>query len=214
MFAVNIEVDAAVINTIDIADATAAAGDILFQFFSDGANIFNKASESLGGAAGEVVVDDGVKYTVTISPAEAKLLRGAALTYKMTKAVAVNPNEFTYSRRGMEQKGSGTITVDNLDPEEVLPPLNFTNGIRQKYVTANYVATLNDDSIFVTSAGEVHITLPDNARMVGKTIRVKKIGAGSVYVENSINFNIATLENEGIKFVEVEATPNNWQPYH
>ena len=213
MAVVNIAVDASINNNIDIADAAAAAGDILVQFFSDGKNVFNKASQSLGGEAGEVVVTAGVKYTVNVPAADGKLLTGAACTYKLSKAATTNTGLLGSPERTMPVKDNGTVTVSNLEVEaDTL--ISFINGNNQTPVTDNYTALPGDDIIFVNAAGSKDITLPDNTLMIGKKFSVKKIGAGDVVIKDKDGGTIYTLDETTEANVDLVATAGDWVTFN
>ena len=200
----NIAVDASILNNIDILDDAAAAGDIVVLFYSDGVNVYNKASVSMGGNAGDVVVVAGVKYQVKITPAEAALLKGGALTYKFTKA------SNAFGDRKMDLVNSGTIAVSNLGGELELEILNYNNSNNQITVTEDYIALASDDTVFVDSAEEVIITTPNSAQVIGKRLRVKRVGAGDVVIKDHEAATIYTINDEHGN-IELEATADSWQ---
>jgi hypothetical protein len=218
----NLTINALIQNAVDVTDALAAAGDIVLLFFSDGINVFNKASESMGGAAGEIGVTAGVKFTVAVSPEDAHKLTGAVLTYKMTKAVMSNIGPLGSEQREMAVSYSGTVIVTNLEGGGGdASGYAYTNANRQTIVTGNYSPTKEDDTVFVDNGSEIIITLPDNTRMVGKRIRFKRIGDGDVVIKAADDTVLATLtgsyQGGGVAYaggnVEVEATTDQWEAF-
>ena len=186
---VNINVDASIYNTIDIADVDAAYGNLLFQALSDGANVFNKSTASSDG----VIVTGLTKYTVFIPIQDAQLLRGVSCNYILYRIVMTAPDGINASLRTLQEVAHGTMTVSNLIGE-ISTEINYTNSDGQKFITQNYTALPTDDTIFVTAAAEETITLPDNTLMVGKRIRIKRLSASvaNVVIENHAGDTITT----------------------
>jgi len=202
----NLAINASVQNAINIPDANAAEGDILVLFFSDGVNVFNKASVSMGGATGDIVVTAGVKYQVNISPQEAQQLKSGVLIYKLQIAGVVE------GVRKMNDINNGSVTVSNLPNNIQLQSLNYNNSNNQNTVAENYIALPNDDTIFVESTDEVVITLPNCAQVVGKRIRVKRLGEGDVVIKDHLAVAVYTI-NDDHGNIELEATPDSWQAF-
>lgn len=205
--AVNISIDASILNTIDIADVAAADDKLLFNFFADGVNVFNKASANYGGKTGDVIVTTGVKYTISVTSAQAKLLKGISNTYLLFKQTTVN------GKKVMLPIGSGTVTVTNLGGT-VNSQISFTNAYRQRTVTDNYSALPIDDFIFVNAAGSKNITLPDNTLMIGKKFSIKKLGAGDVVIKDKDAATIYTLDGSDEHNVDLIATAFAWVTFN
>jgi hypothetical protein len=147
-----------------------------------------------------------VKYQVKVSPAEALLLNADALTYRFTKA---NTESGT---RTMVDENSGTVAVSNLPNGEELPLLNYVNSNNQNTVTDNYTALPADDTVFVNKATEVVVTLPNCAQVIGKRIRIKRLGTGDVVIKDHEAVTVYTINDE-MGNIELEATPDSWQAF-
>lgn len=104
---ININADQNQDTVVNIADATAVAGEkILFTFLADQVNVFNKATENNGGKENEVVITPGVGYEFTITAADALKLTGTTSnTYKQYK---INDED------APNLKNEGDITVEPL----------------------------------------------------------------------------------------------------
>lgn len=109
----------------DVADASAAADDlVLVQYFSDGKNMFNKVSVDLGGANDDVVNVPATKYQVKVTAEEALLLTGTIITYKMWKiADGFDP----------VLKNTGTVTVTPYEGESDPIPSFSDAQVRNVY---------------------------------------------------------------------------------
>ena len=212
MGTVNITVDATSKTYPVVTDAAAYEGKHLFRFFTDGKNVFNKATEEYNGAIGQVEVEVGVGYTVEVPLEDALLLDGVVNTYKHygeATSEAVGPLEQTDNEFVLKNEGS--VTVDNI--EAPLPaPVAYVNSNRQRTATVNTSATQNDDTIFVNAAEGTKkvVTMPDPALMIGKRIRIKRDGIGDVGVNDKDAVELIELNDEAGN-MEFEATASAWK---
>lgn len=179
MAVVDITIDQNDDTTITIADAAAAADDrLLFQFFENGNNVLNLATENLGGVAGDIVIDPGVDYSILVSEETALKLATADLTYKFYKTpVAVAPT--------LSQNGDVTNTpLTGSTPATVVNWANGNNITETTGVQTELVLDGYDDIIFLNpnTGVEVEVTLPDATTMVGKRFKFILTGVGDASI--------------------------------
>ena len=181
MATVNIAADMNEAETVTIADAGAAAGSHLFQFFTDGKNVFNIATQDLSGAAvDEVTVNVNTSYVFIISAAQAQLLNGVASTYKQY---------LLDGEGGKTLKNEGSVTVTPLTGGALAELSPFINGDRITNLggaVAAYTALNSDDVIYCSPANlvETVITLPPANKVPGKRFKIKlaTVSGGTVSI--------------------------------
>lgn len=189
MATVNITADMNADEVVTIADATAEAGIHLFQFFTDGKNMFNIASQSISGAtAEEVAVTVDTDYEFTISAEQAQLLDGAASTYEHYLLDGVG---------GKTLKNEGSVTVTPLTGSSLPTIEPFLNGDRILSTNAALELTKEHDIIIGAPASAVVYTLQDAQKMIGKRYDIYMAGAGSITVKTPDAATLITLGTAG-----------------
>lgn len=176
---------------VTIADATAAAGNHLFQFFTDGKNVFNIASQELSGdSVDAVTVNVGVSYEFVIPEELALLLDGTLNTYKHFSVPGdALPTQLNY----------GDITVTPITGSTEIILASWAN--LDRVVTASNSATLkaDEDIIFGNppNLASIILTLPDADTMIGKRFEVKNIGQGAVRINTPDGTQLIYLDTTG-----------------
>jgi len=179
MATVNIAADMNETEEITIADAAAAAGSFLIQFFTDGKNVFNIASQDLSGAAvDDITVNANTSYVFDITAEQAQLLDGVASTYKQ------------YSLDGSGGKtllNEGSVTVTPLTGGALAELTPYMNGDRITTTggtqTEIFLAE-SDDTVYINAntGVAVEVWLPEANKMPGKIFDIKLIGAGTASI--------------------------------
>lgn len=208
MATVNITADMNEAETVTIADAAAAAGSHLFQFFTDGKNVFNIATQDLSGdAVDAVTVNDDTSYEFDISAAQAQLLNGVASTYKQYLLDGVGG-------KTLLNEGSVTVTALTGSTDEPLAP--YINGDRITKTSGPLTLTAEHDIIFGTPAAAVVYTLPDARKIPGKRYEIKMNGAGSISVQTPDTNVLIALETTGDSCMiraKDELDADNWEVF-
>ena len=208
MATVNIAADMNEAETVTIADAGAAAGSHLFQFFTDGKNVFNIATQDLSGAAvDDVTVNVGTSYVFDISAAQAQLLNGVASTYKQYLLDGVGG-------KTLLNEGSVTVTALIGSTDEPLAP--YINGNNITKTSGPLTLTAEHDIIFGTPATAVVYTLPDARKIPGKRFEIKMNGAGSIGVKTPDGATLITLATAGDNCMiraKDEIDADNWEVF-
>lgn len=193
MATVNITADMNEAETVTIADAAAAAGSHLFQFFTDGKNVFNIATQDLSGdAVDAVTVNDDTSYEFDISAAQAQLLDGVASTYK---------HYLLDGEGGKTLMNEGSVTVTPLTGGALTTLVPFINGDNVKTIGGTEATLLESDDIVYlnpTVGTTLVVTLPDATTMPTKKYELYLIGAGdaSVIVPEGL-LELIALETAG-----------------
>lgn len=161
---------------VDITDANAANDDkILMQFYQNDVNIFNLATENMGGAPGEISITVGVKYIAAVTDKKALLLDpDATLTHKVYKFDTDNiPTEL--------HDGSVTCTeLSGGSPTQAT--LAYNNNRMQDRTITDIAENLKTDDQIVYCQNPIGmtITLPDATTIPGKEFHIYNIGSATV----------------------------------
>lgn len=178
MATVNITADMNQEEAVLIADGTAEAGTHLFQFFNDGKNVFNIATQDISlDAVDAVTVIDDTSYGFNISAEQAQLLDGAVCSYK----------HYLLSNEGAKTlKNEGSVTVTGLTGVTPVLLEPFVNGDNFKTVNGTeYYIQANDDTLYLnpTVGVVMDVYLPLATIMPGKRFELKLIGAGDADIQ-------------------------------
>ena len=187
-----------------LSDAAAAAGDHLIQFFTDDKNVFNIASDSMGGNS-ELTVNVGVSYVFTIKKEQALLLNGAASSYKHFRMVNGVPT----------LQNDGTVTVTPLSGTQLPEQVAYQNGNNEVLITGGtaYAATEKNDIIFVNVAAPFTLALPDPETMPGKKIIVLNMAvANNVDITDIITL-VTLTPGESVQVYASELL-NEWKVFY
>jgi len=196
MATVNITADMNAAEEVTIADAAAAAGSILIQFFTDGKNVFNIASQDLSGdAVDAITVNDDTSYVFDITAEQAQLMDGTASTYKQY---------LLDGSGGKTLLNEGSVTVTPLTGGALATLVPFINGDRITETAGTTTAlTLKaeNDTVYCSPNNlvETVITLPDADTMPGKKYEIKLLSAtgGSVAINTPDASEILALATAG-----------------
>lgn len=208
MATVNITADMNADEVVTIADATAEAGIHLFQFFTDGKNMFNIASQSLSGAAAdEVTVTPDTEYEFTISAEQAQLLDGAASTYQ---------HYLLDGEGGKTLKNEGSVTVTPLSGT-TLPVLEpFLNGDRIWTGTSGLTLDEEHDIIVGSPLAAIVYTLPAANKLIGKKYYIHcAVGGASIAVKTPDTSTLITLAAAGDSclIIAIGADEDDWRVF-
>lgn len=184
----NITIDQNTSTNVDITDANAAADDkILMQFYQNDVNIFNLATENMGGASGEISITVGVKYIAAVTDKKALLLDpDATLTHKVYKFDTDNiPTEL--------HDGSVTCTeLSGGSPTQATLAYNNNRMYDRTITDVTGTLTEKDQIVYCVNAIGITLTLPDATTMPGKEFHIINLGSGDV--EFDTNDGTTTLE--------------------
>lgn len=195
----NINIDQNEDTDVDITDANSLDEDkIIMAFYQNDINIFNLATENMGGQAGEIVIDEGVKYTAAVTDKLALLLNPEdTLTHKIWKFDAADV---------ASELHTGSVTNEPLtgsSPEA--STLQYSND-RMYHRTLNAAETLRHTDqvvICVTPIG-FEITLPDAATIPYKEFHI--LNQGSSAVTFDINDGTVTLDQGESAWIRARGT--------
>lgn len=209
MATVNISCDQNEDKSVTITDANAETGNHLFQFFTDGINVFNIASKSLSGdAVDAVTVTEDTSYGFTITAAQALLLNGSASNYK----------HYIIDGGNATLKNDGTVTVTPLSGSELASLKPYINGNNVIRTAVTRTLTVNDDTVIFENDSEgPDCNLPKAFEMPGKFFKIKNTGTADVKIKNYGNSTIHTLttgKSCGIIAVGNKlfpSNPNDWE---
>lgn len=184
---------------VDITDANAANDDkILMQFYQNDVNIFNLATENMGGAPGEISITVGVKYIAAVTDKKALLLDpDATLTHKVYKFDTDNiPTEL--------HDGSVTCTeLSGGSPTQATLAYN-NNRMYDRLMTGSGALTEKDQIVFCSTALGFEITLPDATTIPGKEFHIYNNGSSSVIFD--INDGTVTLDMGEVAWIRARGT--------
>lgn len=195
----NINIDQNQDTDVDITDANCLDEDkIIMGFYQNDINIFNLATENMGGRSGEIVIDEGVKYTAAVTDKLALLLNPAdTLTHKIWKFDAADtPTELH----------TGSVTNEPLSGSSPSQSsLQYSND-RMYHRTIIAAETLRhtDQVVICITAVGFEITLPDAATIPGKEFHI--VNQGSYAVTFNINDGTVTLDQGESAWIRARGT--------
>lgn len=200
----NLDVD------IEIPDVTAALGQkVLIQFFSNKQNIFNLATENLGGKPGEVVITDGASYDFSVPAALAVICKDTdVIEWELFKIIDDAVDELLHF---------GSVVVIPLEASEPGPiQVPYFNLNRYRPSAGAPAITLDDDVthlddtvVFTPAEGtELNATIPAASTMPGKKLRLYNNGEGLVNVFDGVSVIFVIAEKSDS--LQLEASPQGW----
>jgi hypothetical protein len=172
----NINIDQNQDTDVDITDVAADPDDkIIMAFYENGVNIFNLATENMGGASGEITIVEDTKYTAAVTDEKALLLNPQdTLTHKVWKFDANNiPTEIHL----------GSVTNEPLtgsSPSQ--SALSYNNDrMYSRVMVLSGVLTEQDQIVTSSPLNSTTVTVapPDATTVPEKEFYIKNIATGS-----------------------------------